>query len=118
MWLGVAPHEMCRKHLLGEHVELHMLAGCIEKGKSIQGFLDKRLIDPPLMGMRHDAIVEEMKARGYRHATPLEWNNDFLGHGLSEGQYYEAVDRNRADLAARCPECRERMKANALTPVD
>lgn len=28
MWM-VDPKIMCRKHLLGEHLELHMLAGCI-----------------------------------------------------------------------------------------
>ena len=34
MWL-VPPSHMCRKHLLGEHVELHMLLGTLKKGKSI-----------------------------------------------------------------------------------
>ena len=39
MWM-VNPEILCRKHLLGEHVELHMLVGWIIKGKSIQGYLD------------------------------------------------------------------------------
>jgi hypothetical protein len=28
MWM-VPPKVMCRKHLLGEHVEIHMLAGSL-----------------------------------------------------------------------------------------
>ena len=36
MWM-LPPECMCRKHLLGEHVELHMLLGSMRRGKSIEG---------------------------------------------------------------------------------
>lgn len=36
MW-NINPRYMCRKHLLGEHVETHMLVGSLRKEKSVQG---------------------------------------------------------------------------------
>ena len=43
MWM-VPPSKMCRKHLLGEHVELHMIAACLRLGKSIRGYVETGLI--------------------------------------------------------------------------
>ena len=48
MWM-VPPSKMCRQHLLGEHVEIHMLVGTMRKGKSMQGFYDNRLVDLKLL---------------------------------------------------------------------
>lgn len=36
MWM-LPPETMCRKHLLGEHVELHMLLGSLRRGKTLTG---------------------------------------------------------------------------------
>ena len=63
---------MCRKHLLGEHVELHMLLGSLRRGKNIDGFLAGKLVDPRRMFRRHEELVLEMERRGYRHASPLD----------------------------------------------
>ena len=35
----VSPATMCRKHLLGEHVEIHMAVASLRLGKSVDGFL-------------------------------------------------------------------------------
>ena len=40
MWM-VPPRKMCRKHLLGEHVEIHMAVATLRLGKSVAGFLEK-----------------------------------------------------------------------------
>ena len=37
MWM-LPPAGMCRKHLLGEHVELHMLLGSLRRGKIFRAF--------------------------------------------------------------------------------
>ena len=71
MWM-LPPETMCRKHLLGEHVELHMLLGSLRRGKNIDGFLAGKLVDPRRMFRRHEELVLEMERRGYRHASPLE----------------------------------------------
>ena len=54
MWM-LPPEMMCRKHLLGEHVELHMLLGSLRRGKNIDGFLAGKLVDPRRMFRRHCA---------------------------------------------------------------
>lgn len=40
MW-KVNPKNMCRQHLLGEHVECHMFVGAILKGISLSGYIKK-----------------------------------------------------------------------------
>ena len=85
MWL-VTPKLMCDKHLLGEHVEMHMFVGCLLKGKSIQGYIDKGLVDVSLLTARHGALVKEMlgvsdttvakrcKLLGVSRPVPGYWN--------------------------------------------
>lgn len=52
MWM-LPTAGMCRKHLLGEHVELHMLLGSMRRGKNIEGFLSGGLVDPQRIFARH-----------------------------------------------------------------
>ncbi len=44
MW-GIDERFMCRQQLLGEHVEMHMIAGSIKRGKSIEGYTLNGLIE-------------------------------------------------------------------------
>ena len=64
MWM-LPTAGMCRKHLLGEHVELHMLLGSLRRGKSIEGFLSGGLVDPQCIFARHQELVAEMTRRGF-----------------------------------------------------
>ncbi len=98
MWM-VDPRLMCRKHLLGEHVELHMLVGSMRSGISLQGFFDNKLIETHNVARRHEQLVREMKRRGFRHASPLA-NIPRRRGGR--------VDRraNLAELGRRCAHCR------------
>lgn len=65
------PRTMCRRHLVGEHVECHMIVGAILKGKSLDGFYAAGLIDTSMIRSRHDLVAAEMRRRGYSHASPL-----------------------------------------------
>ena len=95
MW-DIDPPRMCRQHLLGEHVELHMMVGSINKGVSLEGYYAKGLVDTDQIVMRHEALVAEMTARGMRHQSPLPaFNNPH--RGFVEGTPFE-----------RCEKCRER----------
>ena len=91
----------CRKHLLGEHVEMHMFAGTIKKGISIQGYLKKGLVNPSKIKKRHDLLAKEMRSRGYQHNSPL------ISPKIS---LIKEIDKNYnlKDLIKRCPECRNR----------
>jgi hypothetical protein len=103
MWM-VDPRLMCRKHLLGEHVEIHMLVGTLQRRKTISGFIQRGLLQPEAIYLRHDALVDEMTARGYRHRSPLDSVcMDYLPPAERAGTVNPAVAL--ADLQGRCPDC-------------
>ena len=107
MW-NVDPKLMCRQHLLGEHLEMHMFAGCINKGKSLAGYIRGGLVETGNIRDRHFALSEEMERRGYNHKSPL-----FLEpQDIEEGK----VDINESlmELWSRCKECKIRMQNKGI----
>lgn len=71
----VAPRELCRSHLLGEHRELHGLWNVLTR--DLRGYRmhpETRRWEGKLAALfrRHAALVTEMERRGYRHASPLD----------------------------------------------
>jgi len=98
MW-GVDPENMCRRHLLGEHLEMHMFVGTILKGLSIKGYIDKGLVNPALIKIRHDELAAEMTRRGWNHKTPM------LELAMDLPYQPVAVVENMRALKARCEEC-------------
>lgn len=107
----VDPALLCRKHLLGEHVECHMFRGSLRKGTSLRGFLDTGLLDSRLLARRHDQLAKEMQRRGYRHLSPLP--RDFDARAAISDVDSTAAMR---ELASRCDECRQR-QSNVETSV-
>ena len=103
-WL-VNPKLLCRKHLLGEHVEHHMFIGSIKRGTSVEGYLRDGFLEPKTLYKRHDELVEEMKRRGYNHRSPLP---DIDMSHLRNGKI--SIKRNIEDLRGRCAECAKRIK--------
>lgn len=66
-----------RQHLLGEHVELHVIVNAILRGKG--GFFNHPQTNrfKGHIGMlvgRHNQQVFEMRKRGYNHNSPLPEN--------------------------------------------
>ncbi len=104
MW-NVDPKLMCRKHLLGEHVEMHMFAGTLAKGVSIQGYLDGGLVEVDRIRIRHDELAAEMERRGYRHSSPLRDDCPSFCAGRVN------ADENLSELARRCPQCAAAIRA-------
>ena len=70
MWM-VDPQVLCKKHLLREHAAIHMLAGMIRAGKSLEGYVAKGLVDTSVVAARHDALAAEMVTRYFNHASPI-----------------------------------------------
>lgn len=99
------PVLLCRQHLLGEHNELHMLVGSINRGISVQGYLDRGLIEPQNIHNRHEAIVYEMLRRGYNHRSPLPP----ITVAITNGHVH--MGKSISDLVDRCPTCRDIMRA-------
>lgn len=101
MWM-VDPSKLCRKHLLGEHVECHMFVGTINRHKSLTGFFNNKLVIVEKIEERHEQLAKEMQARGMKHKSKLpafKITKDLCG-GIID------VDANIKDLKKRCPECR------------
>ena len=102
MW-NISPNEMCRAHLLGEHVEMHMFAGCLAKNKNLNGYVKKGLIETHNIENRHNKLVKEMKRRGYNHNSPLPIRNIKGRAGIID------VNKNKEELSRRCKKCRKLM---------
>lgn len=107
MWM-LPPEILCKKHLLGEHGEIHKHKHNFEKRHKI----DKRIhpivqIEPESMASRHDALAKEMMARGYNHQSPYSMPDiSYLGN---QAKVKVNLEHNIADLANRCPECADRI---------
>lgn len=110
MWM-VDPKIMCRKHLNGSHVEIHMFLGAIKKGTSMKGFINNNLLEAKSLKSYHDEIVDEMIFRGYRHNTKIDQDyfeecfnklsNEYKNHKINK-------ESSLKELITRCPECKLR----------
>ena len=101
------PSWLCRLHLLGEHYELHKFRSHFEQKWKIAK--RRGQIEPLAMRARHDELVEEILARGYRHSSP--YRQPALAH-LPDEDRYGKVNRKASirDLMERCDACRERIE--------
>lgn len=108
MW-KVDPYGMCKQHLLGEHVELHMFVGSLLKGKNLKGYFDRGLLEVHSIVERHQELAAEMTRRGMKHSSPLpEFNVVEMG----------AVDANASEqeLRRRCAKCDQRFSTKEQIP--
>ncbi|MEA2015483.1 MAG: pyrimidine dimer DNA glycosylase/endonuclease V [Actinomycetota bacterium] len=101
MW-GVDPKILCNKHLLGEHLEMHMFAGCIKKKISLKGYCNNKLVRMDLLKKRHYILADEMISRGMKHNSPMP-EIDYLS--LKYGEI--DIKANLDELISRCPACRK-----------
>lgn len=102
MW-NVNPKFLCNQHLLGEHVEMHMFVGTLNKGKSLRGFVRDGLVEIANIPTRHHELVNEMLRRGMNHKSPLPF-----AHLTREGNV--STIANIKELKKRCPKCKRRIE--------
>jgi hypothetical protein len=107
MW-NVPANYLCDKHLLGEHVELHMFIGALANGKSLKGYIDKGLVEVHNIPHRHYVIVREMLIRGFNHVSLIDDSDAKLLKSCRMGR----VDKEKSikELCYRCKECNERIQ--------
>jgi len=110
MWM-VEPKIMCRKHLLGEHLETHMFVGTLKRKIQLKGYVDSNCLELKSLKKRHDDLADEMFRRGYMHRTPLQLPKYFCD-GQSDYVMNSTVDKEASlkELIGRCEECRRRYK--------
>lgn len=101
MWM-VPTEIMCRQHLLGEHLELHMFVGSINRGCDMSGYVRNNLLEVESLHSRHRELVEEMDKRYYNHQSPL----GEVTRRMRKSEVGE-IDREKSleDLLFRCPRC-------------
>lgn len=92
-----------------------MLVGIIRAGKSLEGYVERGLVDTTLIHLRHTELAYEMAQRAGQevgqHASPLPEYTV-----VRQGQV--DIDANVRELARRCPDCRRRLEQVAdLTGV-
>lgn len=110
MWM-VDPQILCRKHLLGEHVECHMFVGTILRGKNLVGYVDNNLLELKSLRKRHKALRKEMLRRGYNHQSKLKPYEHLLSsYPKKVRSSLVNVDSSLKDLLSRCPICRKRFR--------
>jgi len=109
MWM-IDPKLLCRKHLLGEHGEIHKHKHNFVKQHSIRKRISPVVqIEPSKMKERHDELAAEIVRRGYNHQSPFEQPDISY---LSNDERNAKVNLNISlrDLSKRCPECAKNMK--------
>ena len=104
----VHPRHLCRKHLLAEHRELHGLWNILTKHGGVGGYARhpetlRWVGKTAALYRRHEALVAEMKHRGWKHHTPLEKR---LAKGLvTQSVYVDTASRQRVLLRDKPCEC-------------
>jgi len=99
----INPRIMCRQHLLGEHVEIHMFIGTIDRGKSVRGYLEKGLLEVHNLYNRHEELMREMKRRKYNHYSEVNKKWKFVEKVGSIDK-----EKNLSELITRCAKCEKR----------
>ena len=102
MW-KVDPRVLCRQHLLGEHLEMHMFLGAFKKGTNLLGYVKKHLVEVHNIPRRHRELAEEIARRGWNHKSPMdEIKLPRVGNVFPEASIEE--------LKRRCEQCRKRIE--------
>ena len=102
----VDPALLCRRHLLGEHRELHGLWNILVHGKLGYSFHpETRRWQGKLaaLHLRHERLVEEMRRRGYRHESPLP--RELATGAREQGVLIDSIDDQLRLLRAKPCEC-------------
>lgn len=96
---------LCRKHLLGEHRELHGLWNILTKHGGKGGYSQhpetKRWVGKTrALYRRHEALVKEMEKRDYNHQSPLD---EKLAEGSKEQNTYINTIKDQKEILAGKP---------------
>jgi hypothetical protein len=108
MWM-IDPKYLCRKHLLGEHGEIHKHRHNFVKNHRISGRIFPVVtIEPISMEKRHDKLAKEMLKRGYNHQSPY-YQPDLTLYKKEEIDVKVNLEESKKELQKRCSECRKKI---------
>lgn len=100
------PEILCRKHLLGEHREMHAIWSVIANGKTGYSKHPETLRwvgHLKALYKRHEKIAAEMERRGYKHLSPMDKT---LSTGKStQKQFVHTPEEQKQILKAKNCDC-------------
>ena len=105
MWM-TNPKMLCRKHLIGEHGEIHKFRPSFIKKHNMENRVRYGQIDHTRMKQRHDELVNEMLCRGYKHKSPYEQPDV----SYIQSKPCVSIKWNVQDLKLRCEACKKRLE--------
>jgi hypothetical protein len=102
------PKHLCRKHLLGEHRELHGLWNILTKHSGKGGYSRhpetlRWAGKQKALYLRHEALVAEFARRGYSHHTPLD--KRLATGSASQKEFINSIKEQRAILKEKPCSC-------------
>lgn len=104
----IDPKHLCRKHLLGEHRELHGLWNILTVHEGVGGYARHpetlRWVGKlKALYKRHESLIAEFERRGYNHHSPLDKT---LAKGKAEQtEFIDSVPEQRRLLRAKGCDC-------------
>lgn len=105
---------LCRKHLLGEHRELHAIwtylttnkGGSYRKHPETLRWIGKKLA----LYIRHEQQVIEMAQRGYNHQSMLELDDSILSTQMRQDQFLLNDKEQYNLLSEKCQDCKNTIR--------
>jgi hypothetical protein len=105
MWM-IPPRMLCKKHLLGEHFEIHKHRHNFVKKHNIAGRISPVVqIEPMAMSKRHDQLAKEMLRRKMNHKSDYIMPDiSYLKSELRNAKVN--IEISKQDLLSRCKNCK------------
>jgi len=103
----IAPKKLCRNHLLGEHRELHAIWSILTKNKKGYSRHPETLRwkgKLKALYLRHEKLIEEMRARGYCHKSALD--KRLAAGSLKQMEFIDSYKDQISILKRKKCECR------------
>lgn len=97
--------KLCRKHLLGEHLELHAIWSVIVNDKSGYSKHPETIRwkgKLRALNKRHELQVKEMEKRGYNHNSPLI---GIVSGDSEQNKYIDSPEEQIRILREKCNDC-------------
>lgn len=96
--------QLCNKHLLAEHLELHTIYSVItnnKKGYSKHPETLRWVGKLPVLYDRHEEQIREMEYRGWKHRSPLE----FVAGAKVQDVFVNTIEEQKEILKNKKCEC-------------
>lgn len=105
---------MCKRHLLEEHANIHVLAGLLDNEKAIVRLAHSGAVELRSIVERHDVLAKEMLRRGLYHRSPLR--DAPIDHLPPSVRASEAdTNAGKLHLISTCPACAKRLVPEVLS---